>query len=206
MEPQDPDDESDEEAEEEEKDDTPPPRRSTRIAGGVLKPGRYAMASTKVTTKQKEKSEERKQGIEEAEQDEIKQIFIDLKALEPVYKHELNGVKPYNCHLFSVEKFLTDGQHDKFKSWIVMNGDEQDADLFPDRSSPTVAIHSIMTCLALVAYNGQNKLGKIDVKGAFIQTEMEGPPVFIRCNKQLMTLMVKTIPELATKVFFTAGY
>jgi hypothetical protein len=26
--------------------------------------------------------------------------------------------------------------------------------------------------------------------------EMEGPPVFIRCNMQLATLMVKTIPEL----------
>jgi hypothetical protein len=57
LEPQGPDDESDNEAEEEEEDDTPPPRRSARIAGGVLKPGRYAMASTKVT-KQKEKSDE----------------------------------------------------------------------------------------------------------------------------------------------------
>ncbi len=65
-----------------------------------------------------------------------------------------------------------DRNHDKFKSRMVMNGDEQDAELFPDRSSPTMAIHSIMTCLAVAAYNKHYKMGKIDVKGAFIQTEM----------------------------------
>jgi hypothetical protein len=49
LESQGPDDESDDEAEDDDEEDTPPPRRSARIAGGVLKPGRYAMASTKVT-------------------------------------------------------------------------------------------------------------------------------------------------------------
>jgi hypothetical protein len=85
--------------------------------------------------KQKEKWDERRLAIKLAEQ-----IFVDLRALEPVFKHKMAGNKPYNCHLFSVEKFLKDGQHDKFKSRIVMNGDEQ-VELFPDRSSPTVAIH-----------------------------------------------------------------
>jgi hypothetical protein len=71
LEPQGPDDKSDDEVEEEDEDDTPMPCHSARIAGGVLKPGRYAMASTKVT-KQKEKSGKRKQQIETAEQEEIK--------------------------------------------------------------------------------------------------------------------------------------
>jgi hypothetical protein len=52
---------------------------------------------------------------------------MDLQALEPVFKHEMDGVRPYNCHLFSVETFLADGQHDKSKSRMVINGDEQDA-------------------------------------------------------------------------------
>jgi hypothetical protein len=95
LEPQGPDDESDDEAEEEDEEDTPPPRRSARIAGGVLRPGRNAMASTKVT-KHKERSDERKKGIETAEQEEIKQIFLELKAVEPVHKYEMNGIKPYN--------------------------------------------------------------------------------------------------------------
>jgi hypothetical protein len=63
-----------------------------------------------------------------------------------------------------VDKFLADGQHDKFKARIIMNGDEQDVELFPNQSSPIVAIHSIMACLTMVAYNGAYKMGKIDVK------------------------------------------
>lgn len=34
------------------------------------------------------------------------------------------------------------------------------------------------------------------MKGAFLQIEMEGPPVFIQCNKQLTAFMVKFILEL----------
>ncbi len=63
-----------------------------------------------------------------------------------------------------------------------------------------MAIHLIMTCLAVAAYNNHHMMGKIDVKGAFIQTTMEGPPVFVRCNKQLTMSMVKVIPELAEYV------
>jgi hypothetical protein len=76
---------------------------------------------------------------------------------------------------------------------MVANGDEQDPQLYPDRSSPTVALHSIFACLAVAAYTRQYTIAKIDVKGAFIQTEMEGPPVFIRCNKKLTRLIVKLL-------------
>jgi hypothetical protein len=126
----------------------------------MQRPDRNAYTSTKVE-KHKEKSEERKKVIDTAKQYEIKQLFVDLQGMEPVFKHEMSGVKPYNCHLFSVEKFLADGKHDKFKSGIVLNGDELDVELFPDRSSPTVAIHSIMMCLAVAAYNRRYKMGKL---------------------------------------------
>ncbi len=99
LELQGPTEESDDEAEEsdneEYEDDTPPPRSSARIAGSLLRPGRYAMASTKVA-KMKEKSAERKQAIEVTEQEEIKQIFVHLRVLEPVFKHNMAGVKPYS--------------------------------------------------------------------------------------------------------------
>ncbi len=88
------------------------------------------MASTKVL-KYKEKSEERKQAIEAAEEDEIWQLFIDLCALQPEFKREIAGAELYNCHLYSVEKFLADGSHDKFKTRMVLNRDEQDEELFP---------------------------------------------------------------------------
>ena len=62
----------------------------------------------------------------------------------------------------------------------MFNGNEQDPELFPDKSSPTATIHSLMTCLTIAAYNKVELIGKIDVKGTFIQTEMEGPQVYIR--------------------------
>jgi len=98
--------------------------------------------------------------------------------------------------MFTVEKFLADGSFDKVKTRMVANGDEQDPQLYPDRSSPSVALHSIFACLAVAAYTRQYTVTKIDVKGAFIQTEMEGPPVFIRCDRKLTRLIVKLLPGI----------
>jgi len=43
---------------------------------------------------------------------------------------------------------------------------------------------------------------KIDIKGAFIQTEMEGPPVYVRCDKNLTKLIIQVLP--AIKKYVTA--
>jgi len=93
------------------------------------------------------------------------------------------------------------------KSRIVLHGNEQDIYLYPDKSSPTVAIHSIFVCLAFAAFQGITEVAKIDVKGAFIQTAMEGPPVYIQFNPQLTKLIVKKYPEyskfvIAKECFF----
>ncbi len=95
-----------------------------------------------------------------------------------------------------VEKFLADGSFDEVKSRMVTNGDEQDPQLYPNRSSPTVALHSIFTCLAVAAYTRQYTVANIDVKGAFIQTEMEGPPIFIKCDRKLTSSIIKIFPGI----------
>mmetsp|Transcript_2610 Transcript_2610/g.3985 ORF Transcript_2610/g.3985 Transcript_2610/m.3985 type:complete len:138 (+) Transcript_2610:1049-1462(+) len=100
----------------------------------------------------------------------------------------------YNCHMLSVEKTLADGEHHKFKSRLVFDGRDQDAELFPEKSSPTAALHSLMTCLVVVAGRGLKTIGKIDIKGAFIQTEMEGSPMFIQCDKNPTRLIVDVLP------------
>jgi hypothetical protein len=41
---------------------------------------------------------------------------------------------------------------------------------------------------------------KLDVKGAYIQTEMQGAAVFMRCNRWLTEWMVKTLPGLSKYV------
>jgi hypothetical protein len=67
-----------------------------------------------------------------------------------------------------VEKFATEGEFDKVKARMVANGNEQDPSLYPDKSSPTVMVHSILSCLTVAAYNNSYNMAKIDVKGAFI--------------------------------------
>ncbi len=115
------------------------------------------------------------------EEDEIHQVFIDFKALPPVKKQDVEG-EPLNRHIFTVEKFLANGNHNKVKSHFMAKGNEQDQELYPDRASPTVAIHSILTCLAVAAHKDDCKMSKVDVKGAFIQREMSGPPVYIKLH------------------------
>jgi hypothetical protein len=117
---------------------------------------------------------------------EIKQVFEELQALEPVDKEKSpKGVKPLGCHLFTVEKFDASGRHEKYKNRLVPHRNKQDTSLYPDRSLPTVSVHAILTFLALAACNTAYSLGKINVKRAFIQTEMSSTPVYIKCTRQL---------------------
>jgi hypothetical protein len=122
----------------------------------VRRPDRYTMASVKIS-KAKEKDFTRKQGIENSEKDEINLLFEDLQGLKPVHKQDVRG-KAYSCHMFTVEKFLANGDHHKYKSRLVMNGNEQDPEVFPDRCSPTAAIHFLITCLTVGVNNGIKEL------------------------------------------------
>jgi hypothetical protein len=190
------DDEGDEEEEEAEEVQRTV-RRSERIREGVAKPERYAAVTRKVRQAAKD-DEQKAEEVKKAKITEIKQVFEELQALQPVEKAKIPAnVKPLGSHLFTVEKFTATGQHDKYKSRLVSHGNEQDTLLYPDRSSPTAAVHTILTALTVAACNREYELGKIDVKGAFIQTEMSGMPVYIKCRGQLKELIVSEYPEYA---------
>ncbi len=108
-------------------------------------------------------------------------VFKDPKALQTVKREEVpKGINALGAHLFTVEKFDANGEHEKFKSRLVSHGNEQDSNLYLERSSPTVSVHVIMTCLVAVACKDEYTLGKIDVKDAFIQMEMSGMPMYIK--------------------------
>jgi hypothetical protein len=116
--PQEPD-ESDDEAEdddvEEKKEDgIPQVRHSTRIAGGVHMPDRYAMV-TKLK-KENETDKKRKEAIEKAKVDEVELLLVGLQALDPVHKEDVGDTDVHNSHLFTIEKFMADSTHDKFKT------------------------------------------------------------------------------------------
>jgi hypothetical protein len=83
----------------------------------------------------------------------------------------------------------------KIKSQLVSHGIEQDTLLYPDRSSTTAAICTIMTALAVAACSRNYTQGKLDVKDMFIQTETKGTHVYIKCRGQLRDLILATYPE-----------
>jgi hypothetical protein len=163
----------------------------------MSKPSRFAATTVKLRNKLQDHTGE----IQEAKAAEIKQVFEELNALEPVERKDIPpGIKPLGCHLFTVQKFDASGEHDKYKSRLVWHGNEQDTSLYPDRSSPTVSVHAIMTCLALAACNSSYIMAKIDVKGAFIQTERRGTPVYIRCTGGLKTQILQMYPKYSKYV------
>jgi hypothetical protein len=115
-------------------------------------------------------------------------VLKEVKAAEPIMRSELpTGLLAYNTHLFTVEKFRADGTRDKFKSCLVAHGNEQDTTMYWDW-------HLIMMCLAAYIQDGQYVAAKLDVKGAFIQTEMSGVPAYIQCRGRWHTIM-SIIPE-----------
>jgi hypothetical protein len=149
------------------------PRRSERIAAGTKPPVRYVQATFVG------KDHWQEPAAETAINSEIMQLFKDLRALQPVHHHTIAaGAFILTCHLFLVEKFLANRAFDKMKARLVSHGNYQDRNDFPDCSSPAVAIHSVMMVLALYAGRlDQYEVCKIDIKGAFIQTPMEGDPI-----------------------------
>jgi hypothetical protein len=168
----------------------PEVRRSGCISAGVKQPKRHAMM-TEGTEQSKRASK-----TKAAEVAEIKKVFEELQALEPVERTDLpRNVKALGSHLFTAEKFMADGQHDKFKSCLVSHGNEQDSTLYPDRSSPMAAVHTIMMVLMVAACNRDYLMGKLDVKGAFIQTEMKGTLGYIKCRGKLKDLILEAYPE-----------
>ncbi len=62
-----------------------------------------------------------------AKAEEMKQVLEELQALEPVEKADIPpGTKALGCHLFMVEKFTASGEHDMYKSQLVLHGNKQE--------------------------------------------------------------------------------
>ena len=152
------------------------PRRSARIAAGVDAPDRLTLATKVASTKN--------EGTIKAVKAEVSQLFEELQALK-VVKDVPKGAEVLESNMFVVEKFLASGEHDKWKARIVADGRSQDRALYPDKSSPTLAIHSLFTVLAFYASMTGYLMSKVDIKGAFVQTPMIGAPIYMRMRSKL---------------------
>ncbi len=145
----------------------------TRSGRRVKRPERF-VAVTKVS-----RSEWHEKACELAIKLELTQLFNDLKALRIVKRAQIaKGTKVLKSHMFLVRKYLANGAFDKVKARLVADGRDQDPLLYPNKSSPTVAIHSVFTVLGLAATKRWRIVVKIDVKGAFVQTPMSGEPMW----------------------------
>ena len=190
------DSEDEDDEEESATGDAVPSRQSARIAAGIRPPERLTLA-TKIdramalATKVREDANE---GTVNAVRVELIQLFSEMEALLPV-KSVTTSAEILNAIMIVVEKFLASGEHDKWKGRLVADGRSQDRDLYPDKASPTLAIHSLFTVLAFYAGLIGYLMSKVDIKGAFVQTPMTGPPVYLRLNKKIASQVVQIYPE-----------
>ncbi len=173
-------------------DETAVKTRSGRV---IQRPSRF-LGVTKVS-----RSEWKEMACEQAIKAELRQLFDELKALCVIKRAEVTrSAKVLKSHMFLVRKYLADGSFDKVKARLVADGRDQDAELYPNKSSPTVAIHSVFTVLGLAATKAWRIVVKIDVKGAFVQPPMSGEPTFMRLDPKVSKYAMELFPNLKSMV------
>jgi hypothetical protein len=171
---------------------TPQDVTRTRSGRAVVRPSRF-MGVTKVSHE-----DWKMKANEKAISGELKMLFEELKALRPVRRASIKGgTKILRSHMFVVEKYLAGGEFDKMKARLVADGRDQDGSMHPDKASPKVAIHSVFTALGLMVSKEWLIVAKIDVKGAFVQTPMEGEPVYMKVDPKITRYVIKLFPDLA---------
>jgi hypothetical protein len=164
---------------------------TTRSGRSVIRPSRFVQV-TKVG-----REDWKTEASTIAIKAELKMLFEDLKALRCVRRAEIKaGTKILKSHMFVVEKYLANGNFDKMKARLVADSRDQDATMYPDKSSPTVAIHSVFTALGLASEKPWRIVVKIDIKGAFVQTPMKGEPVYMRVDPKVSSYVVEMFPRL----------
>ncbi len=111
--------------------------------------------------------------VNQAIKKELRQLFEELVALVPVKKDAIPAdATILNSHMFVVNKYAANGGFEKVKARLVANGRDQDPAMYPNKSSLTVALHSVFTVLGMAAEKRWWIVVKVDIKGAFVQTPM----------------------------------
>ena len=179
----------------------PPERQSARVAAGVRRPHRYQSFHTSLHKALKEFGKDAFDAIAS----EIKQLFVDKKALIPVKRKSLTKSqtkKIIRSSIFLKEKYDAKGEFEKIKARLVADGRGQDRELYPDTSSPAVGLPSVKMCLVQAAKEGR-KAAKVDIGGAYLNAKMTGEEVHMELAQDLTNIVTKILPE--TRKFATDG-
>ena len=81
-----------------------------------------------------------------------------------------------------------DGEREKIKARFVAGGNEQDREFYGDISSPTVRTDSVLMIAVIAAWE-RRTVATMDIGGAYLNADMEGPAVHMRINKQVSDLL-----------------
>ena len=129
---------------------------------------------------------------------EFAQLYAEKEALSPVHRRDLTADQAkgvIRSSLFLNPKHDATGAFQKIKARLVGNGKQQDKTLWPDRSSPTVSLESVMTILTVTAKEGR-RTACLDIGSAYLEAKWEGEPVYIVIDKMLSTIFAHQYPEL----------
>jgi hypothetical protein len=133
--------------------------------------------------------------------DELENLFYKQRALVPTL---LKNIKPehldnvLNCHMFLTDKFTPEGEFERRKGRVVINGNEQ-TEGFEDGEarSPTVNLISFFMLLAIAVIRKAKNMRAYDIVGAFLATEYpEDKFLYVVTDKLLTSLIVQLFPEL----------
>jgi hypothetical protein len=126
---------------------------------------------------------------------ELKQM-LELKVWRPVNTGNLSpsqfkSIIPSS--LFCKQKFLPNGQPDKFKARLVAGGHRQIRNLYDEAkhlSSPTVKSQSVLM-VAAIAATEKRDVATLDVKGAYLNASLTRVKVFMRIEPRLAKILVQ---------------
>jgi predicted phage tail protein len=122
-----------------------------------------------------------------------KGVWHGVKASELTPKQKSAIIR---SSMFLKDKYLPDGQFEKFKARLVAGGDQQDKQLYEKLSSPTAATSSVMIVAAIAAHEGRSVI-TIDIGGAFLNASIAstGVKVHVRLDKIMTAMLVKLDPS-----------
>ena len=172
----------------------PQERRSCRIAGGVRKPAKYQSYHTSVKKGLRDHGAHAYKAVVA----ELKQLLCDKKAMHPVHRGDLSARQlktVIRSLMFLKTKFDGLGRFEKIKARLVANGAQQDRKLYPDTSSPTAMLQSVMMCV-LIAAKENRKAVAIDIGGAYLNAERSGEDVIMELEPLLAKILAKIAPEV----------
>jgi len=127
--------------------------------------------------------------------EELAQMFKEKGVLIGQHYHKIkNKRKIIRAFMFLKKKYLPDGSFDKVKGRLVGDGRLQDRLIDRLTSSPTAAFSSVLIALKYAAVK-KLKLMKIDIKGAFLNADLN-ELVYLLLDKKTTEMAIAVMPEL----------